>query len=327
MKIFIPLAFATLCSLLAPLSNAQIRLPVSSSGPVVLSDSVNSGGVHTTPIIIENGSSIVINATVGEAAPLVVMSPAASGPPVMIPGFIGSLYEVIELDLETDPAVIEPGASAALILTATLDDGSVIHVDPRTVGWQSNGPVGDVIANVSGASLTADSDSYGQPATISGSFFKLEPVELSFVIGGENAIPGLASSWTQAYGITSFDPLADDDGDGFPNVLEAALNLNPNIADGRDAVQNGTIDVDGKTYFQVRYRRHTGHSAISLSHERSTTLGAAPEDWSASGLVVVGFPEPIDADTEWITVRSSTPISVQTREFIRLRATYTAPTP
>jgi len=136
---------------------------------------------------------------------------------------------------------------------------------------------------------------------------------------------GIAQSWLTTYGITTFDPLSDSDKDGILDVFEAAFNLNPNSPDGSGAVLGGIHEENGQRYLKISYRRHTGHSAIQLIPKRGSSLQA--NDWTGSGIVPVGSPQVIDAETELVTVRSTTPIAAQNREFIRLEATYTPPAP
>lgn len=105
---------------------------------------------------------------------------------------------------------------------------------------------------------------------------------------------------------------ADPDGDGIPNLLEYALNLEPKIADvgglPKMAVQGGYLTL---TYTEVK-------AAIDIVYAVQAA-GEVSGSWSSSGLVETSR---IDNGTTWrVTVRDSVPISVASHRFMRLRVT------
>lgn len=137
----------------------------------------------------------------------------------------------------------------------------------------------------------------------------------------DSGIPdGVADSWENLHGITTFVPADDLDKDGLNDLLEAAFNLDPGSPDAPQAYSQSIVQDTGEDYLQLVYRRHKWHSGITLEPQRSTGLDAP--GWTTTGITVVSTDE-IDTDTDMVTVRSSTPVSGEDRQFMRLRATYT----
>lgn len=141
----------------------------------------------------------------------------------------------------------------------------------------------------------------------------------------DSGIPdGIADSWEIRHGITTFVPTNDLDKDGLNDLLEAAFNLDPDDPDAAQAYQQSIVTEAGEKYLQLVFRRHKWHSAVSLQPLRGTGLDAPA--WSTWGITEVSV-DPIDTDTDEVTVRSDTPLSGAEKQFMKLRAIYTPPNP
>ncbi|MCX6878620.1 MAG: hypothetical protein NTW21_33115 [Verrucomicrobia bacterium] len=135
---------------------------------------------------------------------------------------------------------------------------------------------------------------------------------------------GVTDAWENRYGITAFVPTNDLDRDGLNDLLEAAFNLDPGTPDAAQAYRESLFSQAGQQYPQLVFRRHKWHPGITLVPNRST--GLAPLDWTEAGITQVSVTE-IDAETDEVTVRSTTPVSAETQQFMRLKATHTPPVP
>ena len=308
-------------------------------GVSVLGDAVLVGGSIANPfsltqidsetgLPLEAPVSFQVTGAIGGAAQALDADTPSSHD--LLAGYAASIFEVTSLELAATPATLANGESSTLVLTAVLHDGSRIVVDPRTAGWQKTGPVTTVAVTAAGpkepatASVTAESVASNTPATVEATFFLPSPAIAPLTVEGSSPDIGIAQSWLTTHEISVFHPMDDADKDGMPDVFEAAFNLNPSVSDGAAAMAFGIHEEGGQKYLKMSYRHHTGHSGIQLLPQRGTDLGE--NDWTNEGIVPVGSPEAIDAETERITVRSTTPMN-QTREFMRLKATYTAPSP
>ena len=139
----------------------------------------------------------------------------------------------------------------------------------------------------------------------------------------DTAIPdGVADIWEYRYGITTFVPTNDEDKDGLDDLLEAAFNLNPKAPDAARAYHGSVVTQGGQKFLQLVFRRNKWHSAITLVPYRSTGLSA--NSWTTTGITEVSVTE-LDAETDEVTVRSTTPITAGSHQFMRLKATYTPP--
>ena len=108
----------------------------------------------------------------------------------------------------------------------------------------------------------------------------------------------------------------DFDTDGVTNFIEFALALPPASTSYDAHLTHGTIDVSGQTYLTLTYRRPEPAPAnISYTVEAITAL--TPTGWSSTDLVQVS--STVTAAIRTITVRDSTPLTPNTKRFMRLR--------
>ena len=108
----------------------------------------------------------------------------------------------------------------------------------------------------------------------------------------------------------------DFDTDGVTNFIEFALALPPASTRYDAHLTHGTIDVSGQTYLTLTYRRPEPAPAnISYTVEAITALTRT--GWSSADLVQVS--STVNAAIRTITVRDSTPLTPNTKRFMRLR--------
>ena len=108
----------------------------------------------------------------------------------------------------------------------------------------------------------------------------------------------------------------DFDTDGVTNFIEFALALPPASTRYDAHLTHGTIDVSGQTYLTLTYRRPEPAPAdVNYSVEAITAL--APTGWSTVGLVQVS--STVSGSIRTITIRDGTPLTPDTKRFMRLR--------
>ena len=299
------------------------------NGVAMLSDAVTSGGSVSDEfqVVIEDLEDPMnnqtfdfqITASVGDIAEAITDTSPANPP--LVSGFAGSLFEVTSLSLSATPNSLAAAASSNLVLTAVLHDGSQIVVDPRYAGWQKTGPLDPVAASgPSPATVIAQSVPTQTNASVSATFMKPTAATAAITVLGDGSGIGVDPDWLATHSITTFEPLSDDDKDGIPDIFEAVFNFNPHAPDNQRPYENGIHEESGQEYLKIRFRRNTDNTGIAVSVERGTEL--SPSNFGPGGVVEVLPRTPIDANTEWVTFRSTTPIG-GTHEFLRLKAVYT----
>jgi hypothetical protein len=99
-------------------------------------------------------------------------------------------------------------------------------------------------------------------------------------------------------------------GDGLPNLLKYALNLNPTVP----AVSPVTMDLS-TGYLRLTVPRNPSATDVTFSVEVNNTDLSNPHAWSSANTVV-------DQNTASILqVHDSVPVSQSSEQFIRLRIT------
>jgi hypothetical protein len=299
------------------------------NGVAMLSDAITSGGSVSTNFDVtiedledpENSTttSYQITACVGDIAEAITDTSPANPP--LVSGFVGSLFEVTTLTLAASPNTLPAAASSNLVLTAVLHDGSQIVVDPRYAGWQVTGPLDPVAASgPSPATVIAQSVPTQTNASVAATFMKPTAATSAITVLGDGSGIGVDPDWLATHSITTFDPLSDDDKDGIPDIFEAVYNFNPHAPDNQAPYENGIHEESGQEYLKIRFRKNTQNTGIIVTVERGTEL--SPSNFGPGGVVEVLPRAPIDANTEWVTFRSTTPIG-GAHEFLRLKAVYT----
>jgi hypothetical protein len=115
-------------------------------------------------------------------------------------------------------------------------------------------------------------------------------------------------------------PLADNrgdpDGDGMSTLLEAALGTDPIWSDSARLPVTSVEMIGGRQYLTSTYVRPRP-ALPGLTYQNRTTFDLATGIWN-DAVVVNGYPVDNLNGTETHKVRSSVPIDVQPRQFIRL---------
>ena len=112
------------------------------------------------------------------------------------------------------------------------------------------------------------------------------------------------------------DPTADDNGNGFPNLIEHLMGSQPALTTSLETYLPDTGVPD--TYLLIRFPRDLTAGPATLAPE----LATSPEGvWSTAALTFVGW-SPAEGTQSSMTWRSTQPIStLGPHAFIRLRAT------
>lgn len=121
--------------------------------------------------------------------------------------------------------------------------------------------------------------------------------------------------WNDEFpGVTS--PIADDDRDGLPNLVEYALATNPLVANAGPASGTGTYTVLGVpgTYLVLTFTRRVNGSDLTIEAQFNTAL---PGTWVANGVLESSVTNPDGTVTE--TWRSPSSLSEQPAQFGRVR--------
>ena len=143
----------------------------------------------------------------------------------------------------------------------------------------------------------------------------------SYASGGSPGVDDalLYATWATNNGITDPTGTGDTDGDGLINLVEYALNANPNFASlGQVPVQGSQLVSVGNVvsdYLTLTYSRAIGRDDVSYAVEATTDLGTYVP------AIIVGSPNFNGDGTETLTYRHPTPKAGQLKQFLRLRIT------
>jgi bacillolysin len=118
------------------------------------------------------------------------------------------------------------------------------------------------------------------------------------------------AEWAAGLGMSTTAKTADDDGDGYSNLLEYALGMSPTTG-GDVNLASGVTDVSGQKYLQLSVNRTLVRPGITWSLERSADM----VNWSSATSAVI-------TDTaSQLVLRDTLPLTGAEKRFIRLRAT------
>lgn len=118
--------------------------------------------------------------------------------------------------------------------------------------------------------------------------------------------------WQAGYGLLNQRLDADDDHDGYENVLEASLGLNPLASNAATVPSLGFVTSGGQSYSAITFTRDPGIADLTQAVEWSNDL----INWSAALTMEVS--RVLVNGLELITVRSNTPSSIGP-QFLRVR--------
>lgn len=189
---------------------------------------------------------------------------------------------------------------------------TILPTDVFTVAT-SDSPITGTISNlVNGRIIAADGySSFAVELTNGGN---------DLVLTDYQAAPLTFLSWQASQNfLNAGDALhsSDPDHDGLSNLLEYALGRNPLAADGANATPFGSVEVDNLQYFSFSFERPIGSAApsdITYGAQRSLVLSG---DWTSAGVILHEIVPLVS--TERVTYRSTTPMTAQGKEFLRLQ--------
>lgn len=118
------------------------------------------------------------------------------------------------------------------------------------------------------------------------------------------------AEWAAANGMSTVTKGADDDGDGYSNLLEYALGANPSSM--ADISQSTAVaEASGQKYMQLSLSRTLIRPSLTWSLERSADM----VNWTAATSAVI-----TDTASE-LVLRDTLPLSGNEKRFIRVRVT------
>ncbi|MEX2381212.1 MAG: delta-60 repeat domain-containing protein [Opitutales bacterium] len=109
---------------------------------------------------------------------------------------------------------------------------------------------------------------------------------------------------------------ADPDGDGIPNLLEYALDLDPRTPNPGRMPRREITTVNDDDFLAITFRRNGNLPDVAITVEVSSDM----ENWTAD-TVQVGDAVPHDDNTETVVYRDTEPMSSFSERFIRVSVT------
>jgi predicted outer membrane repeat protein len=245
---------------------------------------------------------------------------------------IGSPYETPPAHFQ-NCIVANSGGSTAWNSLSGYDDGGNLDADPRflvrlspaaapsTSGDFQIGCQSPALEGGDNVLVSATTDLAGAPRITNGivDIGAYEGQNDQFDLDGDGLSDAFELAFTLPPSRTSLTPNADPDGDGRPTLLEFALGSNPMAPEEDSATKSSILNIEGTRYLSLNYRRNRWAAQfLEIKVEQSLDLDAA-HPWSVDKTTVESV-TPIGADVDEVTERSLSPVSSQTREFLRLNA-------
>ncbi|HZJ17162.1 MAG TPA: hypothetical protein VFD27_19065 [Chthoniobacteraceae bacterium] len=221
--------------------------PRSSANYSMLTDTVDNGGKRTTSAAYTND---------GSAGSVSGISTVGAPVEAAKHGYIGQLYDIAELIVNSAQPSVDEGASLQLGAWQLLDDATYLAVDAASVAW---GAAVSPIGSISGSGLaTAELVYQDTPASVQGSFggfsgsLNLTVLNVATDDFGSYAGDGIGDDWqVQYFGLDNPNaaPGVDADGDGQDNRFEWTA---------------GLIPTDAGSVFKLRIEAAAAQSALLL---------------------------------------------------------------
>ena len=102
------------------------------------------------------------------------------------------------------------------------------------------------------------------------------------------------ATWAASFGLTGNDALPDADsesggaGDGYTNLIEFALGMDPTLFDAGSKEADFSEEVDGSHYFVYQYERRTNHLTLGLTYSLIETVDLVTPSATPPTEVIVG---------------------------------------
>ncbi len=113
--------------------------------------------------------------------------------------------------------------------------------------------------------------------------------------------------------------LASPAGDGIPNLLKYALNLDPHAPETIRLPEAEVVSSDDVDYLTLSFSRLKSATGIALLPQVSSDLVEWHSD--SAQVATVSVTDNPDGETQDVVVQSTTPLSTATKQFMRLRVT------
>lgn len=208
------------------IQGAAFAGPRTSTNYSITTDATDSGGAHTASAAYSSDGSI--GAVAG-------VSTVSSPTEVAKSGYIGQLFDVVSLQLNSVSLSVNETATLQLTAQQLLDDASFLAVNANSVTWSVvSGPISGVDTN---GLATAAAVYQNTTATVQGVFTGLTgTLDLTIVDSipdnyGSYAGDGIDDSWQVHYFGLPPNPLAgpnvDADGTGQTNLFKFIAGLDP----------------------------------------------------------------------------------------------------
>lgn len=252
--------------------------------------------------------------------------------------FFGGLPGVpgrVQFSTETVAGI--EGGNATLTVTRSGGSSGVVSVGYSTVAGTAG--TGDY-TTTSGALTWADGDTADKTITVpitadataeSAESFLVclgQPLRNSTLLASvQRATVNVTTSF-DSWRATNFTPLeladsnvsgdlGDADHDGFVNLLEFGLALDPKAANAGSTPAQAVQNVGGQNYLTLTFKRRV--PALDLSYVPQTN-DSLPGTW-LSNAVMVGTPTSNGDGTETVTYRDNVPVTPGSRRFMRVQVT------
>jgi hypothetical protein len=248
------------------------------------------------------------------AAPTVAGQVSDGNPYIGKLGFVGQLYETVSLSVSADPATVDEASTRQMAATATLDDATLLAVDPSKVDWSvDSGP----LTSVSGSGLAIADTVYADSDAVVAAAYQGEQGQLTVTVLNVNsddfgtyAQDGLPDEWqVEFFGEDNAqaDPLSDPDADRLVNLSEFGLGSDPtNRLSGLGRIPGPTLDPDGgsEEFLTIAFKRRPAPAAVTYVVEVSADLATwtaaqqvgNPSLQDGDGLVTVTYRDTVSMD-------------------------------
>lgn len=177
------------------------------------------------------------------------------------------------------------------IITVTADDltkpyGSTLTLGAGQTTFTASGlvgseTIGSVTITASGGTAAADAPGTYDltPSAATGGSFDPQNYDIDYQNGALTVTPLTFENWLTNYpGLSDTTAAGDPDADGFNNLLEYYLGLNPGLADVANAISVST----SPSTVAMTYRRAKGIGGVTGLAKWSATLVSG--SWSAAGI-------------------------------------------
>jgi len=142
-----------------------------------------------------------------------------------------------------------------------------------------------------------------------------ESFQLSIIDNNDS----LLEAWFAKHGLSEADPVADSDGDGLSNLLEYALNLDPNVYSLQGLPVIGYEEVDGKPYLTLT-------AIVREDSELSYSAQSAPTP-DFSSITIIENPTEVSLGNGFKQLKWVDSVELNQGRFMRLHVEYTPSAP